>query len=290
MSVIAIYNTDVRFNGWGEVAMHSPIVFIVSDSVGETAEFVVRAAASQFDSGQCEIRRISHVQDIVVIQEVVDTAKHIGAIVAFTLVLPELREYMVQAASSVGIRAVDIMGPMLEAFERIVGQPPRRKAGLVHQLDDDYFRRVEAIEFAVKYDDGRDARGLARADIVLVGVSRTSKTPVSMYLAHKQLKVANVPLVPEIQPTPELFQIDPKKIVGLTIQAEKLNRIRTERLRVLGLSSEATYASPERIATELAYAEGLMRRLGCKVIDVGDKAVEETAGLILEYYANRADR
>jgi regulator of PEP synthase PpsR (kinase-PPPase family) len=267
----------------------TPVVYIVSDSVGETAEFVVRAAASQFDGGHVEVRRVAHVHERTVIDETVQSAREEHAIIAFTLVIPELREYLLQTAEAAGVRAVDIMGPMLDAFEAVVGQPPRRQAGLVRQLDEDYFRRVEAIEFAVKYDDGRDPRGLARADIVLIGVSRTSKTPLSMYLAHKRIKVANVPLVPEVAPPEELFQLkDQGKIIGLSIRPDKLNLIRQERLKTLGLTAQASYASYERILRELDYAESIMNQLRCRVIDVSDKAVEETAGIILEYLARRA--
>jgi regulator of PEP synthase PpsR (kinase-PPPase family) len=152
----------------------------------------------------------------------------------------------------------------------------------VHQLDDEYFRRVEAIEFAVKYDDGKDPRGLLRADVVLVGVSRTSKTPLSMFLAHKRLKAANVPLVPEVEPPEELFEVNPRKVIGLTISPDELNLIRTERLKALGLRAQANYAALERILVELEYAEKIMKKIGCPVINVSNKAVEETASIILD--------
>ncbi|MEH7489753.1 pyruvate, water dikinase regulatory protein, partial [Priestia megaterium] len=135
--------------------------------------------------------------------------------------------------------------------------------------------------FAVKYDDGQDIGGIKRADIVLIGVSRTSKTPLSMYLAHKRFKVANIPLVPEIAPPDELFSIPRNKCVGLIITPDKLNEIRKERLRNLGLTSQANYANFERILEELEYAEKIMKRIGCPVINVSNKAVEETADLIL---------
>ncbi|MCL6599159.1 MAG: kinase/pyrophosphorylase [Alicyclobacillus macrosporangiidus] len=266
----------------------TPVVYVVSDSVGETGEFVVRAAASQFDGGSMDLRRVSHVQDTQVIDETVASAREENAIIAFTIVLPHLREHLMQRAAALGVRTVDIMGPMLDAFEQVVGQPPHRKPGLVHQLDDEYFRRVEAIEFAVKYDDGRDPRGLERADIVLIGVSRTSKTPLSMYLAHRRLRVANVPLVPEVAPPEELFMLPPGRVIGLTIRPDKLNLIRVERLRSLGLTPQASYASPERIRQELDYADGVIRRIGCPVIDVSDKAVEETAAIVLEYVHRNA--
>lgn len=274
--------------GEDETRLETPIIYIVSDSVGETAEFVARAAASQFDGGHVELRRVSHVHEPSVIDETVDSAKEENAVIVFTVVLPELREYLLQRARRFGVPAVDIMGPMMDALEMLIGAPPQRKPGLVHQLDAEYFRRVEAIEFAVKYDDGRDPRGLARADIILIGVSRTSKTPLSMYLAHRRMKVANVPLVPEVQPPEELFALkDKRKIVGLRIRPEKLNLIRQERLRTLGLTPQASYASYERISAELEFAEDVMRRLNCPVIDVSDKAVEETAGIILEIVSRK---
>ncbi|GGJ09233.1 putative pyruvate, phosphate dikinase regulatory protein [Alicyclobacillus cellulosilyticus] len=260
-----------------------PVVYIVSDSVGETAEFVVRAAASQFDGGLCDIRRTSHVQSRRQIDEVLAAARAEAGVVAFTLVLPELREHMLSAARRFAVRAVDIMGPMLEAFAAVTGVPPRHQPGLVRQLDEEYFRRVEAIEFAVQHDDGRDPRGLMRADVVLIGVSRTSKTPLSMYLAHRRLRVANLPLLPEVAPPAELFALKGSgKVIGLTIQPAALNLIRRERLRSLGLPAEAEYASCARIREELAFAAEVMQRLHCPVIDVTNKAVEETAALILD--------
>jgi [pyruvate, water dikinase]-phosphate phosphotransferase / [pyruvate, water dikinase] kinase len=141
---------------------------------------------------------------------------------------------------------------------------------------------VEAIEFAVKYDDGRDPRGLLRADIILIGVSRTSKTPLSMYLAHKRIKAANVPLVPEVTPPEELVKVDPVRCIGLTITPQKLIEIRSERLKALGLQPEANYAKLERIEDELKYSKQIMEDIGCYTIDVSNKAVEETANIIME--------
>src|SRR5690606_10303873 len=134
-------------------------------------------------------------------------------------------------------------GPILTTMEQVFKRPPLKKPGLVHALDDDYFKRIEAMEFAVKYDDGRDSRGITRADIVLIGLSRTSKTPLSQYLALKRYKVANVPIVPEVDPPEELFRIDPRRCIGLRINPKKLNEIRKERLKALGLGNQAIYAN-----------------------------------------------
>lgn len=259
-----------------------PIVYVLSDSVGETAELVIKAGLSQFNNGEYQIHRIPYVEDKVTIDESIQLAKEKNGIIGFTLVDPVLRNYLNEKAMEVNIEAIDIMGPMLRAMERVFDSSPRLEAGLVHKLDEDYFKRVEAIEFAVKYDDGRDSRGIARADIILIGVSRTSKTPLSQYLAHKRLKVANVPIVPEVDPPEELFEVEASKCIGLKISAEKLNEIRRERLKALGLGDQATYANLERIHQELEYFDKIVNKIGCEVIDVSNKAVEETANVILQ--------
>lgn len=261
-----------------------PVIYIVSDSLGETAEFVARAAASQFNAGRFEIRRIPYVTDYSVLAEVVEEASAIPCVIAYTLVIPGLKEELEKLARAYHIPTVDVLGPMLGALAGTTDITPKMEAGLLHRMDDQYFRRIEAIEFAIKYDDGKDNRGLLHADIVLIGVSRTSKTPVSMYLAHKKIKVANVPLVPEVAPPAELFKTPPRKIIGLTIKPRPLNEIRQERLKSLGLTTDAEYANLERIQKEIAYADRLMDQLGCPVIDVTNKAIEETASRVLEIY------
>jgi len=260
-----------------------PVVYVVSDSIGETAEFVVKAVASQFNSGRVEIRRIPYVTDVETIREIVEDASLSGqAMLAYTLVLPQLRRVIREESERRGVIAVDVMGPMMDAFGQLMGVDPHMEPGLIRRLDEDYFRRVAAVEFAVKYDDGKDPRGVLLADVVLIGVSRTSKTPLSMYLANKNLKVANLPLVPEVEPPEELFWVSPRKVVGLTINPKQLNEIRTERLKALGLAAHANYASLERIMEELAYAERIMRKIGCPIFDVSNKAVEEVANNILQ--------
>jgi [pyruvate, water dikinase]-phosphate phosphotransferase / [pyruvate, water dikinase] kinase len=259
------------------------VVYVVSDSVGETAEFVVKAVASQFNGGHVEIRRSSYVEDTEDIEDVILLSKKTNSIIAYTIVIPFLKEFLDKRAKEEGIIAVDLMNPLIEAFSKKFNKQPNHQPGMMRKLDEDYFRKIEAIEFAVKYDDGRDPRGIPRADIVLIGVSRTSKTPLSMYLAHKRLKVANVPLVPEVPAPDELFEVPRNKCVGLIISPDKLNDIRKERLKALGLTSQANYASFERILEELDYAEKIMKRVGCPIINVSNKAIEETANLIMDY-------
>lgn len=258
------------------------IVYVVSDSVGETAELVVKAVVTQFNGGNVELIRNPYVEDFEDIEDILLMAGKTNSIIAYTIVIPTLKEYMDRRSVEEGIVAVDLLNPLMDAFIQKFHKVPRREPKLMRKLDDDYFRKIEAIEFAVKYDDGRDPRGILRADIVLVGVSRTSKTPLSMYLAHKRYKVANVPLVPEVAPPDELFSIPRKRCVGLIISPDHLNAIRTERLRNLGLTSKANYANYERILEELEYAEKIMKRIGCPVINVSNKAIEETADYILD--------
>lgn len=257
------------------------LVFVVSDSVGETCELVVRAASIQFHENAIETLRIPFVEDEQTIHDVVTQALAQGAVIAFTLVNEDHRALLVRLGREQGVKTIDLLGDLLDVLAAQLGESPREKPGLIYRLDEDYFRKIEAMEFAVKYDDGRDPRGLKKADIVLVGVSRTSKTPLSQYLALKRYKVANVPLVPESRPPEELFELPPEKCVGLIISADKLISIRMERLKSLGLKPEADYAQLERINRELEYARGIYERIGCEVIDVTNKAVEETAGIIL---------
>lgn len=265
-----------------------PIAYVLSDSIGETAELVIKAGLSQYNNGEYKIQRIPYAEDKSTVDEAIMLAKENEGIIGFTIVDPELRAYINEQADKNGVEAIDIMGPMMRAMERAFGTKPRLKPGLVHKLDEDYFKKVEAIEFAVKYDDGRDPRGISRADIILIGVSRTSKTPLSQYLALKRLKVANVPILPEVDPPEELFMVDPRKCIGLQISPEKLNDIRKERLKSLGLGDQATYANLQRIHQELDYFHKVVKKIGCKVVDVSNKAVEETANVILQVYQKQA--
>ncbi|MEK3881978.1 pyruvate, water dikinase regulatory protein [Paenibacillus sp. PL2-23] len=258
-------------------------IYVCSDAVGETAEAVAKATLRQFSSQQVKIKRYGHLRTEDEVVRIVKEAARTGGFISYTLVQPELRELMREEAVKYGVRAVDVMGPMMQAFVDTFGSFPRREPGLLHSIDEAYHRRIEAIEFAVKYDDGKDARGLTQAQVVLIGVSRTSKTPLSVFLSHKGIKTANLPLMPEVNPPEELKGEPGRLIVGLTMQPEHLLEIRTERLKALGLPASAQYANQERIREELEYAAGVMEALNCPVIDVTNRAIEETAGIIMEW-------
>jgi regulator of PEP synthase PpsR (kinase-PPPase family) len=171
---------------------------------------------------------------------------------------------------------------MVAEMGRRTGLEPTRELGAQHHLNENYFKRIKAIEFAVQYDDGKDPKGFLKADIVLLGVSRTSKTPLSLFLANKNLKVANLPIVPQAKIPDEIFQVDPNKIVGLTNNAEIINQIRAERMLSYGLDPETAYSNIDNVKAELAYANDLYEKLGCVVINVAKLSIEETAAMILD--------
>jgi regulator of PEP synthase PpsR (kinase-PPPase family) len=262
--------------------LKSPIIYALSDSLGETAERVARAAASQYNQEEFDIIRVPYIRSEQQIEDIVQQAERDNAMICYTIISPVLRRKLKGLTRLANVVVVDIIGPMLQGIGQIAESNPTMRPGMIHRLDEEYFKRVDAIEFAVKYDDGKNPLGFLKADIVIVGVSRTSKTPLSMYLAHKRIKAANLPLVPEVSLPQELFEIPPYKIVGLIIDPFKLNFIRSERLKTMGLKEDASYANLERIDEELQYARAVMRRLHCPVIDVSTKAIEETANLVLE--------
>jgi regulator of PEP synthase PpsR (kinase-PPPase family) len=249
---------------------------VVSDSTGETAARLVSALEAQFpDQPFVEIRhaRVESVDDL---ERAVSRARGRPAVIVYTLVEPGWREAMRGLCRRARVHYCDLLGQPIESVRRVSGVAARMTPGARAVLNETYFRRMEAIEFAVKYDDGVGDRGLAEADMVLVGVSRTSKTPLSIYLGYLGFKVANVPVVKGIEPPDELFSADAAKIVGLTIDATRLAEIRRVRVRNMG-GSNRQYAELLEIYEELDQAATLHRRLGCPVIDVSELSIEETA-------------
>lgn len=265
--------------------MKNYLIYIVSDSIGETAEVLAKAAISQFDSNALRLERFHRVDNEEKIEQIVAEAAKNDAVIFYTLATVELNCRMMMETTYAGVTAVDVLSPGIRAISSKFGLTPLNKVGNLRKLDETYFQRVAAVEFAVRYDDGKDPQGFEEADLVILGVSRTSKTPVSMYLANKNLKVANLPLVPEVPIPSIIYKLPRRKLIGLMIRPQNLNEIRTERLRVMGAAACGTnYADPNRLLEELDYAKSIYRRLGCRVLDVTNRAVEETAGNILEIY------
>jgi len=261
------------------------IIYVLSDSIGETGELIAKAAIRQFLLDDYEIRKFPFISNKDRIFEIFEDAKTNKSILLYTTVSLENSQYIGDLGKKYNIPTIDILSGPLDVLEKFFGFPPKREAGLIRRLDENYFKKVEAVEFTVKYDDGKDPRGVKKADICLIGISRTSKTPLSMYLAHKHFKVANIPLVPEVIPSKEIFEKDNRRMFGLIADPIKINEIRKERLKALGLEFGASYANIDRIRQELEYSKEIMERIGCKVIDVTNKAIEETATHIIEYMA-----
>lgn len=267
--------------------MNAPVeLHIVSDATGETATRLVMALEAQFPEQPFEEIRHPRVETVEDLQLAVERAKSRPAVVVYTLVKPELREEMRLLCRRAKVHYCDILGPPLASIAKVSGTGAQMKAGARPPLNSAYFKRMAAIEFAVKYDDGQGAKGLREADIVLVGVSRTSKTPVSMFLGSMGFRTANVPIVKGIAPPDELFRIDQAKVVGLTIAAERLAEIRRERARLMQAARQQ-YAGLVAIHEELAQAADVHRRLGCPVIDVTELSVEETATRIVRLVERR---
>ncbi|MBT0664844.1 kinase/pyrophosphorylase [Geobacter pelophilus] len=257
-------------------------LYLLSDSTGETVERVVRAALSQFQGGNSRLHRLSGLRSRADIDDALAGPKGTPGLIIYTLVNPDLAEYLRNEVEHYGLDAIDLISPLLYKLSDLLGRAPREEPGLLHQVDTEYFKRVEAVNFTVKQDDGQELRHLYRADMVLVGVSRTSKTPLSIYLAHKGYKVANVPLVKGIEPPRELFEIDQKKVVGLLIDARRLVELRSARLRNLRQNPRGSYADFEVVEDELEWCRRIYRNNSqWQVIDVTNKSVEESAAEIL---------
>lgn len=257
------------------------IFFIISDSAGETASKLAQATMAQYPTVDFEIfRRTFITTKEALIKSLVDAKKH-DAIILHTLINEDLVKLAHDFCEASELYHFDVLTPPVLEVQRRSGVTPTREPGALHHLNKNYFKRIKAMEFAVKYDDGKDPRGFLEADVVLLGVSRTSKTPLSLFLANKNLKVANLPLVPQAHIPKQLWEIDPKKIVGLTNDPNVLNNIRKERMIAYGLNPDTAYSDIEKIKEELEFANDLYQKLGCTIINVASLSIEETASMIL---------
>lgn len=263
-------------------------VYIVSDGTGDTAEKVVRAAFRQFRGHLVHLRTFSHVTRPDQLTSLFRRAARQNALVVTTLVLREMRDVARRLAGDLGVRHIDLIGELLVELEAFLNQEAVGVPGLLRTADEQYFRRIEAVEFTVKADDGKEPRMLREADIVLVGVSRTSKTPLSTFLAHKGFKIGNVPIVFDRDPPRELFAIDQRRVFALIIEPKALQGIRKVRLRAMGMGSDTNYGDMDYILAELEYAQRLFKsNPQWPLVDVTAKAVEETAATILHIFHDR---
>jgi hypothetical protein len=263
------------------------VIYVLSDATAETAERVLRAGLIQFRDVAPEVRIFSLLRKDEQIDEALKEAAVVGALVIYTFVNPEQRERLEARAAVYKVDTIDLIGHLMGRLATYLNATPTGRPGLP-QLNQEYFDRIEAVEFAVKHDDGQAAQGLHAADIVLVGLSRTSKTPLSTYLAQKGLKVANVPVVLGLPLPRELDDIDQNKVYGLTINIGALIRIRRERLKALNMPVDTDYARRDHVVRELTYAREIFgAHPAWPVIDVSEKAIEETAAIVLRIREQR---
>ena len=259
-------------------------IIIISDSAGDTAFNNAVAAAAQFPDAQINYRRYPF---IINKEKLEDTFEEIvqypNLLLIYSLVKDEMQIPVIRFVREHHIQSVDILSPAIESIQKLTGLKPQQKIGAQHKMNQKYFDRISAMEFAVMYDDGKDPKGFLEADVVLLGVSRTSKTPLSLFLANKNLKVANLPLVPDTHIPKEIYQIDPKKIIGLTNDISVLNEIRRERMISYGLNPDTSYSNVDAIKKELDSAQKLYDKLGCFVINVAHRSIEETAAIIMNH-------
>lgn len=262
---------------------------LLSDSTGETLEMIANAALAQFENADVHrhfwpmVRSKQHLDRIV--PELADNP----GLVLFTLVNPETRARLEEHCVTLGLPAVPVLDAVTAALETHLGQEAHGRPGRQHLMDEAYFRRVEAIQFTIAHDDGVGAENWEQADIVLAGVSRSSKTPTSIYLANRGFKVANVPLVVESPPPEALFKLCRPLVVGLTTAPERLVQIRRNRLLALAEDThESTYADSEKVAAEVKFARRMFADRGWPVIDVTRRSIEETAAAVIRLFDQRA--
>ena len=263
-------------------------IYLVSDGTGETAEKVMRAALKQFSTTPVTVHKFPHITNVESLQGVVQKASSNDVLVLSTLVSTELRNHAREITSSCRVRYIDLLDNLLEQLSMFLRVKPEGIPNKMHQVNDEYFRRIEAVEFTVRGDDGKNPKLLHKADIILVGVSRTSKTPLSVFLAHKGYKVCNIPIVFEHTPPIALSDIDQRRIFGLTIDPDTLQHIRKQRLKTMRVSNRSSYGELDYILAELDWADELFRSNPTwPVIDVTQRAVEETAAIILKTLSDR---
>lgn len=264
-------------------------VILISDGTGETAALMVKAAMVQFGEQQeVVLTRYKNIRNEIQLQAIIEEARNEDAMIAYTVVTHSLRDALAKLTREKQIAAVDLLGPLLAGLATHFGHEPIMAAGILHGVNENYFRRIEAMEYTIAHDDGRDLTNLDQADLIILGVSRTSKTPLSMYLSHQGWKVANIPLIQGFDVPKEVYDLDPRKVVALMIDPETLTQIRRARLERLGQKQGGAYANNDKVNEEIEWASEIFRRnRKWPVFNVTGKALEETAAEIVRLMASR---
>lgn len=263
---------------------------LLSDSTGETLEVIAKACLAQFDGVEALRHFWPMVRSEGHLDRILDDIARRPGLVLYTLVNSNIRRELEQKCRRRGIHAVSVLDPVIDALSAVLGQEAKARPGRQHALDAAYFARVDAIQFTIAHDDGIGFENWEEADIVLAGVSRTSKTPTAIYLANRGFKVANIPLVPESPPPDSLFHLKHPLIVGLTTGSDRLIAIRRNRLLSLNQAPETDYVDAEAVNAELAFARRMFADNDWPVIDVTRRSIEETALAIVKLCAERDER
>ncbi|MBL4864690.1 MAG: kinase/pyrophosphorylase [Rhodobiaceae bacterium] len=257
---------------------------LVSDATGETLNAVARAACAQYE----DVSAVEHIYALVRGPKQLDRAiaeiEREPGLVMFTMVNDKLRDQLIERCTELEVPCISVLDPIINALGTYLGREISHKPGVQHEMNAEYFERIAALNFTMAHDDGQSAGDLDDADVILVGVSRTSKTPTCIYLANRGIKAANVPLVPGVPLPPDLLTAKNPLIVGLVASPDRLAQIRKNRLLSLNENSETDYVDKTRITTELADARRLCHKHGWQVIDVTRRSIEETSAAILNLY------
>ncbi|MGD2206614.1 MAG: pyruvate, water dikinase regulatory protein [Anaerolineae bacterium] len=263
------------------------MVYVVSDATGGTGRRVVEAALAQFSGAEVTVNVVPGIREVEEVKRVIKQAASVGGTIVHTLALPNLRKEVLTEGRRRHVVTIDLMGPLVSRLSECLELSPLARPGLLRQLDESYFERIGAIDFAVRHDDGRNVQELPQAELVLVGVSRTSKTPISIFLAYRGWRVANIPIVSDLEPPPILFQIDRRRVIALTIQPERLVKLRYARANRMTRRVSLDYANKEYVQRELDWAELILHRRRWAKVDVTNKSIEECAAEIIALYERR---
>jgi len=258
-----------------------PPIYVVSGGKGMAGNTLVRSVLIQFPENRVPLIVVPEVDSVEKVNDAVSRVKASGGVIVHTMVDPLIREILVAVCDNEKVKHFDVVGGLSDYLSILLNREPISKPGLYRLRNIEYFRRVEAIEFTMKHDDGMNSEKITRADIVLCGVSRTGKTPLSIYMGMFGWKVANVPLVPGIDPPVGLWKVDPQRVFGLTTSTHYLIAQRNNRVRLLGLSDEDDYINPRKVRLELDYANLIFKRGGYEVFNITNKPIETTANEIL---------
>lgn len=254
-----------------------PPILIVTGGVGTSGEQVVETVLAQYPDVDVPVEIFAHVREVTDLEEPLAQARDEGATIVHTLVDGELREAMIAMAQEAEVVAIDLMGPLFDRLTGVLGQAPLGRPGFYRHLHRTYFERIAAIEYALAHDDGRNRQDWPEADVVLIGVSRSGKTPLSIYLSVIGWKAANLPIVPQIPIPPELYRLPRQRVICLMIDLDRLLTIRRQRSREMGMATESNYTHPGKVNEELELARHVCRRGRFHMIDVTHQPIEAIA-------------